>query len=349
MEAAMFGASCRLSRAGTVVVRSPPERSHRQLSAPMTVAVARSESGGGGNRLFVFGTGFVGRYVSDRFISQGWHVSGTCTSAPMKTELEKIGMEAFVFDAVSDQLRSLHTLQRATHLLVSIPPIVGIGDPLLCLHGELQAAIGDGNLQWLGYLSSTSVYGDCGGAWVDEDYPPDPETESAKSRLAAEKGWLDLGHELGVTVNVFRLGGIYGPGRSALDTIIKGQSLSEAQKKRESRLFTARVHVADVYQAIKASMEILSSGRIYNVVDDDPAPRQEVFAFAQSLLEERWAGTVCKLDNNDMKPHKSLSGCEKCVSNARLKKELGVSLLYPVYRLGLRNILESWDSVPKEP
>lgn len=89
--------------------------------------------------------------------------------------------------------------------------------------------------------------------------------------------------------------------------------------------------------------------RIYNVVDDDPAPRQEVFAFAQSLLEERWAGTVCKLDNNDMKPHKSLAGCEKRVSNARLKKELGVSLLYPVYRLGLRNILESWDSVPKEP
>ncbi|URD85860.1 4,6-dehydratase [Musa troglodytarum] len=303
MEAAIFGSSCRLSRAGTVAVRSPPERSHRLFYAPMAVAVARSESGGGGSRLFVFGTGFVGRYVSDRFISQGWHVSGTCTSAPMKTELEKIGMEAFVFDAVSDQLRSLHTLQRATHLLVSIPPIVGIGDPLLCLHGELQATIGDGNLQWLGYLSSTSVYGDCGGAWVDEDYPPNPKTESTKSRLAAEKGWLDLGHELGVAVNMFRLGGIYGPGRR----------------------------------------------RIYNVVDDDPAPRQEVFAFAQSLLEERWTGIVCKLDNNDMKPHKSRAGCEKRVSNARLKKELGVSLMYPTYRLGLRNILESWDSVPKEP
>ncbi|CAL9079701.1 unnamed protein product [Musa textilis] len=193
------------------------------------------------------------------------------------------------------------------------------------------------------------VYGDCGGAWVDEDYPPNPKTESAKSRLAAEKGWLDLGHELGVAVNMFRLGGIYGPGRSALDTIIKGQSLSKAQKKRESRLFTSRIHVADVYQAIKASLKILSSGRIYNVVDDDPAPRQEVFAFAQSLLEERWTGIVCKLDNNDMKPHKSRAGCEKRVSNARLKKELGVSLMYPTYRLGLRNILESWDSVPKEP
>ncbi|RZR82280.1 hypothetical protein BHM03_00008651 [Ensete ventricosum] len=327
MEA--FGASCRLPRAGTVAVRSPLERAHRQFSAPVTVAVARSESGGGGNRLFVFGTGFVGRYVSDRFISQGWY-RYRYANGPLSGGTIEIG----VFPRGNKATPRLPTQER-----------------------------GDASTPGAG-MRRRLVF-----EWGDEAYPPDPKTESAKSRLAAEKGWLDLGHELGVAVNMFRLGGIYGPGRrffhdimtnhdysSALDTIIKGQSLSEAQKKRESRLFTARVHVADIYQAIKASMEILSSGlsnsninvcfrRIYNVVDDDPAPRQQVFAFAQSLLEERWAGTVCKLDNNDM----NHAGCEKRVSNARLKKELGVRLMFPTYRLGLRNILESWNSVPKEP
>ncbi|RWW81762.1 hypothetical protein BHE74_00009807 [Ensete ventricosum] len=273
MEA--FGASCRLPRAGTVAVRSPLERAHRQFSAPVTVAVARSESGGGGNRLFVFGTGFVGRYVSDRFISQGWY-RYRYANGPLSGGTVEIG----VFPRGNKAMPRLPTQER--------------GDALTPGAGMRRRLFHD--------------------IMTNHDYS------------------------------------------SALDTIIKGQSLSEAQKKRESRLFTARVHVADIYQAIKASMEILSSGlsnsninvcfrRIYNVVDDDPAPRQQVFAFAQSLLEERWAGTVCKLDNNDM----NHAGCEKRVSNARLKKELGVRLMFPTYRLGLRNILESWNSVPKEP
>ncbi|WOL03862.1 hypothetical protein Cni_G12582 [Canna indica] len=331
--------------------------SYRHVSSTLvTVAMTRSVAEGVRdegkiNRLFVLGAGFVGRYVSDRFIKQGWHVSGTCTSAPRKRELQEMGLEAFLFDAISDKLRSLHALQEATHLLISIPPIVGIGDPLLSLHGDVQDTIRDGNLQWLGYLSSTSVYGDCGGVWVDEDYPTNPKTESAKSRLAAERGWLDLGHELGVAVNVFRLGGTYGPGRSALDTVIKGKSLSEGQKKRESKLFTSRVHVADIYQAIKASCEICLSRRIYNVVDDDPAPREEVFAFARSMISKKWPEMASKLANDDTQDEQSPEsrGGEKRVSNARLKKELGVTLLYPTYRLGLQNIIDSWEQVPNLP
>lgn len=300
--------------------------------------------------MFVFGTGFVGRYVSDRLKKEGWQVSGTCTSPSSKKVLEEMGLEAFIFDVHDNKLRSLHMLEHATHLLISIPPILGIGDPLLCLHEDFQGTLSHGNLQWLCYLSSTSVYGDCSGAWVDEDYPVNPQKESAKSRLAAEKGWLALGRELGVIVNVFRLGGIYGPGRSALDTILKRESLSEGQKRRETRLHTARVHVADIYQAIKASFDIPSSGKIYNVVDDDPAPRAEVFAFAEALIERRWphmasrsaCGTV-----EDLKSRKENMHDEKRVSNARLKRDLGVKLRYPTYRLGLQSILDSWEPHPE--
>nr|CAD1842891.1 unnamed protein product [Ananas comosus var. bracteatus] len=271
----------------------PPARVDRRRRRIPAAAAAAGMSGSGANhRMLVLGTGFVGRYASERLIQHedevGWQVSGTCTSAAKRIELEKIGMDAFIFDATRSKLTDLHTLKHATHLLISIPTIAGIGDPLLFSYEDLRNTLSHGNLRWLCYLSSTSVYGDCGGALVDEDYLANPKSESAKLRLAAEKGWLQLGSELGLSVYIFRLGGIYGPGRSALDTIVKRKSLSKGQKLRESRQYTARVHVADIYQAIKASFKVPSSGRIYNVVDDDPVPRAEVFAFARNLLESRF-------------------------------------------------------------
>jgi len=183
--------------------------------------------------MLVLGTGFVGRYVSERLLTQG------CFG-------------------------NLHALQDATHLLISIPPIPGVGAPLLASHADLQRTLTDSNLQWLCYLSSTGVYGDCGGAWVDEDHVVNPKSESSKLRYAAEEGWLDLVDDLDLSAFVLRLGGIYGPGRSALDTIAKSKSLSRRQKMRESKQYTARIHVADIYQAILASMSIRSARFLFS-------------------------------------------------------------------------------------
>ncbi|KAK8914600.1 hypothetical protein KSP39_PZI023636 [Platanthera zijinensis] len=331
MEAFSYGHSWSPAAVPQVFRRSNP-----WIIRPIKANAAPVRSESRGNRMFVFGLGFVGNYLSKQLKQEGWHVSGTCRDAIKKKQLEELGLDAFLFEINKIQLRSLSTLQYATHILISIPPISGAGDPLLCLHEELRPLLSCGNLQWLGYLSSTSVYGDCGGNWVDEDSPINPKMESAKLRLAAEEGWLHLGRQLGFAVNVFRLGGIYGPGRSALDTITMNASLSEKQKKRWSRLYTSRIHVADIYQSINASFNVPNSGRIYNVVDDDPAPRAEVFAFARGLIERKLAGRIAEASAAaDIDPVKEYSAGEKLVSNSRIKNELGVRLAFPSYRIEL--------------
>ncbi|XP_078174613.1 NAD(P)-binding Rossmann-fold superfamily protein [Carex rostrata] len=296
-------------------------------------------------RIFLLGTGFVARHVSIPLLQQGWHVSGTCTTSLKKNQLRTVGIDAHLFDANRHKLTELETLRDASHVLVSIPPAYGIGDPLLNLHQELHPLLNYGNLQWLCYLSSTSVYGDCGGAWVDEDYPVNPRTESAKSRYEAEKGWTHFGLSLGLSTFIFRLGGIYGPGRSALDTLMKRKDLSENQKRRDSRDFyyTGRIHVADICQAILSSIANPNLGKIYNVVDDYPAPRAEVFAFARDLISRRYPEMVSDFNHVSLGDVQAIIG-EKCVSNTRMKKELGVQLIYPSYKSGLQSIFDSWSS-----
>ncbi|XP_057975771.1 uncharacterized protein LOC131163080 isoform X2 [Malania oleifera] len=177
----------------------------------------------------------------------------------------------------------------------------------------------------------------------EPDCPVSPESELAKVRVAAEEGWLDLGHDLGLSAQIFRLGGIYGPGRSAVDTIIKQMPLSEAQKRRVTRQYTSRIHVADICQALKASsISVPSPRNIYNIVDDDPAPREEVFAFAKHLIKETWPNQIKKSTSPGMTGsiiQKQSSKREKRVSNSRMKKELGVKLIHPSYKSGLSNII----------
>ncbi|CAI0436038.1 unnamed protein product [Linum tenue] len=297
------------------------------------------------SRMFMLGMGYVGQFFGQQLKNEGWVVKGTCRSSRKKKELEEIGFDAFVFNASEPESSVLSSVSSCTHLLVSIPPVPGLGDPLL-KHGELlRGALGDGSLQWLCYLSSTGVYGDCSGAWVDEDYLANPSIEPAKSRLLAENEWLSFGDSLGLSTQVLRLGGIYGPGRSAIDTMIKQQPLTSRQKMRSSKRYTSRVHVEDICQALRATIEMPSIRRIYNVVDDDPAPREEVFAYAEDLVEKKWPGFIeqAPLTPKEDKPcvfGKRSSRGEKRVSNARMKSELGVKLRHPSYRSGLLSITE---------
>ncbi|KAJ4772208.1 NAD(P)-binding Rossmann-fold superfamily protein [Rhynchospora pubera] len=301
-------------------------------------------------RLLVLGTGFVGRHVAQRLLRDhpGWHVAGTCTSPAKQEQLRSLGIEAHLFQLHEEQEQHLEALEPllrdATHLLISIPPATGL-NLHQHLHLFLNHANANLNLQWLSYLSSTSVYGDCRGAWVDEHYPVNPRTQSAISRYEAEKGWTDFGLHLGLSTFIFRLGGIYGPGRSALDTLLKRKDLSENQKRRDSRDFyyTARVHVADISQTILSSIEKPHLGKIYNVVDDDPAPRAEVFAYSRDLISRRYPEMTDKLNHLKLGDAQMIIG-EKRVSNLRMKNELGVQLIYPSYKSGLQSILDSWSS-----
>lgn len=244
-----------------------------------------------------------------------------------------------MFHALEPEWKILDDLRCCTHLLVSIPPIDGIGDPILQHEHFLKGRLVDGNLRWLGYLSTTSVYGDAGGAWVDENYSPKPSSNLAKLRLESEKGWLELGQDLGLSSYVFRLGGIYGPGRSAIDTILKRENFSERQKRRATKKFTSRVHVVDICQALKASISMQQQRKIYNIVDDDPASREEVFAFAQQLIERKWPGLINPTDYS-VSISTVAGGAEKRVCNASIKNELGLKLVYPCYRSGLQNIID---------
>nr|KAJ0220841.1 hypothetical protein LSAT_V11C200081720 [Lactuca sativa] len=288
------------------------------------------------NRMFILGLGFVGEFVAQDLVNQGWIVSGTCTNVSKKARLEKLGFNVHLFDAIEPKLEVINILNQHTHLLISIPPMKDIGDPML-QHAELlRKKLNNQHLQWLCYLSTTSVYGDCGGAWVDENYEPNPESELAKLRLAAEEGWLSLGHDVGVASHIFRLGGIYGPGRSAIDTIIKQGSLSDVQRGRSLKKYTARIHVSDICNALNESIRKPYPGRIYNIVDDDPAPRTQVFSFAHKLINEKWGSEIKKRDENESFSLK-LKG-EKRVVNTRMKNELGVKLIHPSYKSGLQTI-----------
>ncbi|KAI3462812.1 hypothetical protein Pfo_019475 [Paulownia fortunei] len=302
-----------------------------------------------GDQMFILGMGFVGQFFAADLKNKGWVVSGSCTSVAKKNELEELGYQAYVFNANDPQPEILERVKNHTHLVISIPPL-----RMLHHKGLVESVLKDGRLHWLVYLSSTSVYGDCGGVWVDEDYPVKPVSELARARLAAEEEWLCLGHNLGIAAQVFRLGGIYGPGRSAVDTILKQEPLSKGQKTRLLKNYTSRVHVADICQALHASISKPSAGKIYNIVDDDPAPREEVFGLAQKLVEGRFPGRgkqyISPERAESLVMEKSSRG-EKRVSNARMKKELGVKLLHPTYRSGLRSIIEHMDSslLPNSP
>lgn len=286
-------------------------------------------------RLFCFGLGFSALALARRIgavdgAAAGWAVAGTTRSADKAAALRAEGIAAVPFDR--DHPLPAGALAGTTHLLVSIAPD-DLGDPVLDRHAEDIAALPD--LAWIGYLSTTGVYGDWQGAEVDET----SELRGAKGRnvrrIAAERAWLALHASHGLPVHVFRLAGIYGPGRSVLDAVRAGRA---KRIDKPGHLFS-RIHVGDIAKTLEASIARPNPGRIYNVCDDEPAPAAEVTAYACRLLGVEPPPIVPLEDAGLSDMALSFWQDNRLVSNRRLHEELGVTLDYPDYRKGLEAIL----------
>ncbi len=278
-------------------------------------------------RLFCFGLGYSALVLARRLLTEGWTVAGTAREPERVAQLAGFGVEAFRFDR--DHPLPAEALRGATHLLSSVPPDI-TGDPVLDACTPAIVAAGPA-LRWIGYLSTTGVYGDYRGAWVDEGSPLRPSVDRAWRRVAAETGWLDLQRRHGLPVQVFRLAGIYGPGRSAIDDVKNGT----AQRVVKRGQVFSRIHVEDVAVVLRASMERPNPGAIYNVCDDEAARPQDVVAYACQLLGAVPPPEV-PFEQAKLSPMAQTFWVDnKRVRNERIKHELGVVLQYPTYREGL--------------
>jgi nucleoside-diphosphate-sugar epimerase len=277
--------------------------------------------------LFCFGLGYSAGFLARVLAGDGWRVAGTSRDGAASTD----GFTIHRFTR-GTPLADPTGLAGTTHLLISVPPDAE-SDPVLAEHAHDIAALR--GLRWLGYLSTTGVYGDRGGGWVDEESDLAPSGDRGRRRVVAEAGWLDLHRRRGVPAHVFRLAGIYGPGRSALDTVRQGR----AQRIDKPGQVFSRIHVADLAAVLRASMARPDPGAIYNVCDDDPAPPEAVIAHACALLGVEPPPLV-PFDTADLSPMaRSFYDDNKRVSNRRLKEVLGVTLAYPSYKDGLQALL----------
>jgi nucleoside-diphosphate-sugar epimerase len=278
--------------------------------------------------LFAFGLGYSATHFVQRYRDRFQGLAGTVTSDGKAAALHAEGIETFVFDDARADPRIAGALARADALLISIPPDAR-GDPMLRHFAAAIAAAP--RLAWIGYLSTVGVYGDHGGGWVDEDTLPRPIGARSRQRLSAEQAWLELGARAGKPVHIFRLAGIYGPGRNALAQLAAGT----ARRIVKSGQVFNRIHVEDIAAVLAASIARPRVGGVYNLVDDEPAPPQDVVAHAAGLagIEPPPAVPFAEAQLTGMAA--SFRGECKRVANRRMKDELGVALSYPSYREGL--------------
>ncbi len=279
------------------------------------------------NHLLCFGFGFSARTLAAQLDPREWHVTGTSRTDAGVAKIMASGFQGIRFDQLSDIPSSV------THIVTSVPPEPE-GDPVL-LRFHDQLARQAKQFSWVAYLSTTGVYGDHAGGWVDENTPLNPATERGHRRLRAERQWLHLHAEHQLPVHLFRLAGIYGPGRNQLEAMREG---SARRIVKQGQIFS-RIHVTDIAGILLASIARPNPGRAYNGADDEPAPPQEVVAYAANLLHMPLPPEE-KFENVTLSPMaRSFYAESKRVSNQRVKEELGYAFRYPTYREGLKALL----------
>src|SRR5690606_4186347 len=281
--------------------------------------------------LLSLGHGYSASALARR-LGPGWRIIGTTRSAEKAARLVREGVEPLIWPGADPGTDLGPALAAATHVLASISPDAA-GDPVLARHGKAIAAAAP-HLEWVGYLSTTGVYGDHRGGWVDEATPLLPTTTRGRQRLLAEEQWQALAARSGLPLHIFRLAGIYGPGRGPFEKVRNGTA---RRIVRENQYFS-RIHVDDIAAVLAASIARPDPGAVYNVADDDPSPPEDVLAEAARLLGLPLPPQVPSEEAELSPLARSFYAESKRVRNHRIKRELGVRLAYNNYRTRLRRL-----------
>lgn len=285
---------------------------------------------------FIFGCGYTAKAFAPQLIAQGFQVIGT-SRAPNEQEQNNVDIKLINFDSPDIE----NYLNLATHLLICIPPTSSFNDIVLIKYGELikkQASY----LKWVGYLSSTGVYGNHDGNWVTEESKCIPHTETGIERLKAEHAWFSFAKKNLLPLHIFRLSGIYGPGRNALQRLMQGKKQSVF---KENQVFS-RIHIEDIITTLFTSIQSPNPLSIYNVSDDEPAPAHVVDQYAAKLLH-RPPLPIIPFSEAHLSPmEQEFFANNRRISNLKIKQELQVALKYPSYKEGLTQIWRK-DYAPK--
>ena len=286
------------------------------------------------NKALILGHGYTAGFLTPLLRAGGWQVAGTTRADPGR--VRAAGASPLLWPGEDGAIRE--AIAGADAILISAGPDQR-GDPALA---DFAADFARARPRWLGYLSTTGVYGDRNGGWVDEDSALTPTTRRGRDRVAAEQAWQQLAAEHGLPLHIFRLAGIYGPGRGPFAKLRAGTA---RRIVKPGQIFS-RIHAEDIAQVLMASIRAPRPGAVYNVCDDDPAPPEAVIGHAADLLglplppAEDYATA-------DMTPMaRSFYAESKRVANDLIKRELGVRLIYPDYRAGLAALLAAEDTAP---
>ncbi|VAW14174.1 Nucleoside-diphosphate-sugar epimerases [hydrothermal vent metagenome] len=289
--------------------------------------------------VFFFGMGYSSQASASAIhdiVDMDVEIFGTTRSRPRAGELARAGIRSHAFDGREPGVMLAADLVRSEKVIISIPPANGV-DPVLAHHrNELDRAK---NLNWLGYFSTVGVYGDAQGAWVDETAPCNAKNERSRQRIKVEELWRDYARERKLPLAIFRIGGIYGPTRSSLDKLRAGKAHRIIKK---DQVFN-RIHVEDIGRICALAMRANLNGT-FNLSDDEPAPPQDVVAYAAELAAIDPPEEIMFEDADLTDMARSFYNDNKRVSNAAIKKTLGIELLYPTYREGIKAIFASEDT-----
>ncbi len=283
--------------------------------------------------LLIFGFGYTSRFMCHRLAKKNWQVFCTTRSSEKFKEIQSVNATPIGFD---DEEKIKRLFDEDLYILSTAPPKNGT-DPVIDNYSYLFKNNSE-RIKWAGYLSTTSVYGDKRGEWVTEDTVLKPILERSILRVAAENLWVKLGEILVKKTMIFRLAGIYGPGRSLVDRMMENEEIYIVDKP--AHLFN-RIHIEDIVGAIEMAMSTQSRSSIFNLSDDLPATQIEVAQFAANLLEKKFPETVNLKSERISEMARSFYREEKRVSNKKLKNELGYNLVFPSFKEGLLAIYKN--------